>query len=70
MEETAYVQKITTDLAFAAQESTPLKLKPKALRQLLAYSEVANKLIDDPVFFAVLMCGDSWLVSAPDPQEP
>ncbi len=59
MEETAYVQKITTDLAFAAQESIPLKLKPDALRQLLAYPEVTNKLIDDPVFFAALMCGDT-----------
>ena len=69
MEEKAFVEKVTSDLSFAAQASTPLRQRPKALKQLIAYPEVTRKLVEDPVFFAVLMCGDSWLVEAPDHQK-
>ena len=68
MEETSFVEKILTDLNFAAEVSSPLRQRPKALRQLIAHPEITRKLIEDPVFFAVLMCGDTWLVNAPDHQ--
>lgn len=69
MEESAFVQKILTDLKFAAQYNTDLGQRPIAFKQLLAHKEVTKKIVDDPVFFAVLMCGDSWLVDAPDHQK-
>jgi hypothetical protein len=60
---------MTCDLGFAASVSEGLLQRPKALRQLLAVKEVTKKLVEDPVFFAVLMCGDRWLVEAPDHQK-
>ena len=69
MEEKAFVQKVTGDLGFAASVSEGLMQRPVALRQLLAHKEVASKLVEDPVFFAVLMCGDKWLVNAPEHQK-
>ena len=69
MDEKAFVEKVTSDLRYAASVSEGLMQKPTALRQLVAYKEVTSKLVDDPVFFAVLMCGDKWLVEAPDHQK-
>lgn len=69
MEEKTFAEKVTTDLEFAASVSEGLRQKPKALRQLLSHAQVARRLVDDPVFFAVLMCGDKWLVQAPDHQK-
>ena len=64
MDEKAFIEKVTGDLQFAASVSEGLMQRPVALRQLLAHKEVAIKLVEDPVFFAVLMCGDKWLVDA------
>ncbi len=69
MEESTFVEKIASDLTFAAKASIALRQKPKAFKELIAYPEITRKLVDDPVFFAVLMCGDSWLVNAPDHQK-
>jgi hypothetical protein len=69
MEEDAFVQKVLNDLTFAAQVYSDLRQRPKAFKQLVAYPEVTRKLVNDPVFFAVLMCGDSWLFDAPDHQK-
>ena len=69
MEEDAFVQKVLSDLKFAAQVYSDLRQRPKAFKQLVAYPEVARKIVEDPVFFAVLMCGDGWLVDAPDHQK-
>jgi len=69
LEEKAFVQKVTGDLGFAASVSEGLMQRPVALKQLLAHKEVASKLVEDPVFFAVLMCGDKWLVEAPEHQK-
>ena len=69
MDEKAFVNKVTSDLEFAGSVGEGLLQKPKALRQLIAHKEVTNKLIEDPVFFAVLMCGDKWLVKAPEHQK-
>ena len=69
MEESTYVQKVINEPKFAAQAHGGLKQRPKAFKQLIAYPEIARKLVSDPVFFAILMCGDSWLVDAPDHQK-
>ncbi len=69
MEESAFIEKVINDLRFAAQVSIDLRLNPKAFKKLIAYTEITRKLVDDPVFFAVLMCGDVWLVDAPDHQK-
>jgi len=69
MEEDAFVEKVLNDLKFASHLFGDFKKRPKAFKQLIAYPEVTRRLVDDPVFFAVLMCGDSWLVDAPDHQK-
>ena len=69
MEESTFVEKVIDDLKFAAQTYRNLRDKPKAFKQLIAYPEITRKLIEDPVFFAVLMCGDGWLVDSPNHQK-
>lgn len=69
MEEDAFVEKVLSDLKFTGHLYSDFRQRPKAFKQLIAYPEVTRKLVDDPVFFAVLMCGDSWLVDAPDHQK-
>ncbi len=69
MEEKTFIEKITSDLEFTASVCEGLLQRPKALRQLLAHEEVAAKLVEDPVFFAILMCGDKWLAQAPEHQK-
>ena len=69
MEESTFVEKVTTDLKFATKVYSDLQLKPKAFKQLIAHPQITRKLVNDPVFFAVLMCGDGWLVNAPDHQK-
>ena len=69
MDEKAFVDKVTSDIEFAGSVGEGLLQKPKALRQLIAHKEVTDKLIRDPVFFAILMCGDKWLAQAPEHQK-
>ena len=69
MEEETFVQKVLSDLTFAAQAYSGLKQRRKAFKQLIAHAEVTRRLVEDPVFFAVLMCGDKWLINAPDHQK-
>ena len=69
MEESDFAQKISTDIAFVSSVSDKLIQSPTALRQLLAHEEVTRKLVEDPVFFAILMCGDKWLAEAPEHQK-
>ncbi|MGA2386257.1 MAG: terminase family protein [Candidatus Bathyarchaeia archaeon] len=69
MEEKAFIDRITSDIEYAASECEGLLQRPKALRQLIAHPEVTRKLVEDPVFFAVLMCGDKWLPKAPEHQK-
>ena len=69
MDEKAFIEKVTGDLEFTAKVSEDLSQRPNALKELLAHKEVTGKLVDDPVFFAVLMCGDKWLVQAPEHQK-
>ena len=69
MEETAFISQVTSDPTFAASICERLLEKPAALKELLSHKEVATKLVADPVFFAILMCGDKWLVNAPEHQK-
>jgi hypothetical protein len=69
LEEEAFISKVTGDLEFAAQVGEDLTRRPKALRGLVAHKEIMSRLIEDPVFFAALMCGDKWLVNAPEHQK-
>jgi len=69
MEEDAFVQRALSDLKFSAQIYRDLRQRPKAFKQLIAHPEIAYRLVSDPVFFSVLMCGDGWLVDAPDHQK-
>jgi hypothetical protein len=69
LDEKAFIDKITTDLTFAADACENLLQTPKALKQIIANDEVNTKLIVDPVFFAILMCGDKWLIQAPEHQK-
>ncbi len=69
MEESTYIEKVINDLEFAAQAYKGLRMRPKAFKELCAYPEVTRKLVQDPVFFATLMCGDGWLNKAPDHQK-
>jgi hypothetical protein len=64
LDEKAFIEKVTGDLQFAASVSEALMQRPVALKQMLAHKEVATKLVEDPVYFAVLMCADKWLVNA------
>jgi hypothetical protein len=69
LEEKTFIEKLTSDPAFTASMCEGLLQRPKALRQLIAHKEVTAKLIEDPVFFAMLMCGDKWLIQAPEHQK-
>ncbi len=69
MAEEAFAERVVNDVGYAASVCESLLQKPKALRQLIANKEVADKLIEDPVFFAMLMCGDKWLADAPEHQK-
>jgi hypothetical protein len=68
LEEKTFSEKITSDLEFTASIREGLLYRPKTLRQLLTHEEVGAKLIEDSVFFAILMCSDKWLAHAPPPR--
>jgi len=69
VEKEEFVDRLVSDLTFTASMAEQLILRPTALREVLRSSRVLKKIIEDPVFFAVLMCGDKWLVDAPDHQK-
>jgi len=68
VEKTEFTDRLLNDLGFAASVSESLIARPRALREVLRDERVAGRLVEDPVFFAVLMCNDKWLVDAPDHQ--
>jgi hypothetical protein len=63
-----FLKRILTDLNYAASVAELLIARPRALREVLRDERVAKRLVEDPVFFSVLMCNDKWLVGAPDHQ--
>ena len=68
MEREDFINRLLNDLRFVASFSEQLIARPKALREVLRDRRVAQRVVEDPVFFAVLMCNDEWLVDAPDHQ--
>jgi hypothetical protein len=68
MAENNYVEKVASDLEFAVQAYNGLRRRPKVFKQLCPYPEIIRKLVQDPMFFAALMCGDSWINKAPNHQ--
>ena len=69
LEKEEFVNRLLGDLQYAASVSEQLITRPKALREVVRNERVRLRLIEDPVFFAVLMCNDGWLVNAPDHQK-
>jgi phage FluMu gp28-like protein len=69
LEKEDFINRLLNDLHFTASISEQLIARPKALREAIRDERVRQRLIEDPVFFAVLMCNDEWLVNAPDHQK-
>jgi len=69
MEKEEFINRLTSDLNFVASVSLNLIARPTALREVLRDHRVAKKVVEDPVFFSVLMCNDAWLVNATDHQK-
>lgn len=63
-----FIDGLVTDLSYAASVADMLIQNPTALKEVLKDERVRSKVVEDPVFFAVLMCSDKWLVNAPDHQ--
>ena len=69
MAENTYVEKVISDLKFASKPIVILDEDPEPSNNYAAYPEITRKFVEDPVFFAVLMCGDGWLNKAPNHQK-
>ncbi|KPV62767.1 MAG: hypothetical protein AOA66_1223 [Candidatus Bathyarchaeota archaeon BA2] len=69
MEREEFLNRLVTDLNYTASVTQQLISRPKALREVLQDDRVRKRVLEDPVFFAVLMCNDKWLVNAPDHQK-
>jgi hypothetical protein len=69
LEKDEFVSRLLNDLHFTASICEQLISRPKALREVVRDVRVRQKLVEDPVFFAVLMCNDGWLVNAPEHQK-
>jgi len=68
LEKEEFIDRLLNDMSFAASISEQLMARPKVLREVLRDGKVAQRVVADPVFFAVLMCNDKWLVDAPNHQ--
>jgi len=68
LEEEEFIDRLLNDLGFVASFSEQLIARPRALWELLSSERVRQRVVEDPVFFSVLMCNDKWLVDAPDHQ--
>jgi len=69
VEKDEFLNRLVTDLNYTASVAEMLIARPKALREVLRDERVRKRVLEDPVFFAVLMCNDKWLVNAPDHQK-
>jgi len=69
LEKEQYINRLLNDLQYAASVSEQLITRPRALREVIRDGRVRQRLIEDPVFFAVLMCNDEWLANAPEHQK-
>jgi phage FluMu gp28-like protein len=68
LEKEEFLNRFLTDLNYTASTSEQLVNRPKALKEVISDKRVRQRLLEDPVFFAVLMCSDQWLVNAPEHQ--
>jgi hypothetical protein len=69
LEKEEFINRLLTNLSFTASMSEQLITRPKALKEIIREERVRQRLIEDPVFFAILMCNDKWLVDAPEHQK-
>jgi len=68
LEKEEFINRLLNDMHYAASISEQLIAHPKAFREVIREERIRQRLVEDPVFFAVLMCNDKWLVDAPDHQ--
>jgi hypothetical protein len=69
LEKEEFINRLLTDSHFTAQISEQLITRPKALKEVIRDERIRHKLVEDPVFFAILMCNDKWLPDAPEHQK-
>jgi len=69
LEKEEFINRLLTDLSFTTSISEQLITRPKALKETIRDERIKQKLTEDPVFFAILMCNDKWLTDAPEHQK-
>lgn len=69
MEKEEFLNRLITDLNYTASVAEMLIARPKSLKEIIEDERVNKKLNEDPVFFAILLCNDKWLVNAPEHQK-
>jgi hypothetical protein len=69
LEKEEFLNCLLNDLHFTASFSEQLITRPKSLKEVIHNQRIRQKLIEDPVFFAILMCNDKWLADAPEHQK-
>ena len=69
MEKDEFISRLDTDLRYVASVAEQLIVRPTALREVIKDPRIKKKLLENPVYFAVLMCNDKWLVDAPHHQK-
>ena len=69
MEKEEFINRLLNDMLYTASISEQLIARPKAFREVIRNERIKQRLIEDPVFFAILMCNDKWLADAPEHQK-
>jgi len=69
LEKEEFINRLLNDMPYTASISEQLTTRPKALKEIIRDERIKQRLIQDPVFFAILMCNDKWLPNAPEHQK-
>jgi hypothetical protein len=69
LEKEEFINHLLNDISFTASTSEQLIIRPRALKEIILEERVRQRLIEDPVFFAILMCNDKWLADALEHQQ-
>lgn len=69
MEKEEFIKHILDNYSYLASISEQLTSRRRVLLELVKDERVKLRLIEDPVFFSILMCNDKWLADAPDHQK-
>jgi len=69
LEKEEFINRLLNDMLYTASISEQLIARPKAFREVIRNERIKQRLIEDPVFFAILMCNDKWLADAPEHQK-